>query len=157
MEEITRGVNDIREKLVGTSQYISETYPVSQSYIYQTPLVHDSPASRIQSSIEDLVPQTTHDSSYVRIEVYVISEVYLPNLTSVAERSVYRKQSTVVIAVRKFIFKCSLLTAVFKPSTLDPQTNPALVFLYNKVVQHYEQFSLKFFVMSNVLYHTNSL
>ena len=33
-------------------------YPVSQSYIYQTPLVHDSPATRTQSSIEDLVPQT---------------------------------------------------------------------------------------------------
>ena len=34
-------------------------YPVSQSYIYQTPLVHDSsPATRTQSSIENLVPQT---------------------------------------------------------------------------------------------------
>ena len=36
-------------------------YPVSQSYIYQTPLVHDSSASRAQSSIEDLVPQTHLD------------------------------------------------------------------------------------------------
>ena len=33
-------------------------YPVSQSYIYQTPLVHDSPATRTRSSIENLVPQT---------------------------------------------------------------------------------------------------
>ena len=33
-------------------------YPVSQSYIYQTRLVHDSPATRTQSSIENLVPQT---------------------------------------------------------------------------------------------------
>ena len=40
------------------SQYISTSHPVPQSYIYQTPLVHDSPASRTQSSIEDLVPQT---------------------------------------------------------------------------------------------------
>ena len=33
-------------------------YPVSQSYIYQTPLVHDSPATRTQSSSENLVSQT---------------------------------------------------------------------------------------------------
>ena len=31
---------------------------VSQSYIYQTPLVHDSPVTRTQSSIENLVPET---------------------------------------------------------------------------------------------------
>ena len=36
-------------------------YSVSQSYIYQTPSSHDSPASRAQSSIEDLVPQTKVD------------------------------------------------------------------------------------------------
>ena len=40
------------------SHNIRINYPVSQSYIYRTPLVHDSPASRAQSSIEDLVPQT---------------------------------------------------------------------------------------------------
>ena len=51
-------MNDVREKPGEASQYISINYPVSQSYIYQTPLVHDSPASRAQSSIEDLVPQT---------------------------------------------------------------------------------------------------
>ena len=33
-------------------------YPVSQSYIYQTSLVHDSPATRTQSSSENLVSQT---------------------------------------------------------------------------------------------------
>ena len=32
--------------------------PVSRSYIYQTPLVHDSPVTRTQSSIENLVPET---------------------------------------------------------------------------------------------------
>ena len=31
---------------------------VSQSYIYQTSLVHDSPVTRTQSSIENLVPET---------------------------------------------------------------------------------------------------
>ena len=31
---------------------------VSQSYIYQTPLVPDSPVTRTQSSIENLVPET---------------------------------------------------------------------------------------------------
>ena len=35
-------------------------YPVSQSYIYQTPLVHDSPATRTQSSSENLVSQTNY-------------------------------------------------------------------------------------------------
>ena len=34
-------------------------------YIYQAPLVHDSPASRAQSSIEDLVPQTKVDAQKV--------------------------------------------------------------------------------------------
>ena len=34
-------------------------YPVSQSYIYQTPLVHDSLATRTQSSSENLVSQTS--------------------------------------------------------------------------------------------------
>ena len=57
-EEITRGVNDVRDKPGEASQYISINYPVSQSYIYQTPLVHDSPASKTQSSNEDLIPQT---------------------------------------------------------------------------------------------------
>ena len=33
-------------------------YPASQSYIYQTRLVHDSPATRTQSSSENLVSQT---------------------------------------------------------------------------------------------------
>ena len=33
-------------------------YPVSQSYIYQTPLVHDSPATRTRASSENLVSQT---------------------------------------------------------------------------------------------------
>ena len=33
--------------------------PVSRSYIYQTPLVHDSPVTRTQSSIENLVPETS--------------------------------------------------------------------------------------------------
>ena len=50
----------MRERYTGeleVSHNISINYPVSQSYIYQTPLVHDSPASRTQSSIEDLVPQ----------------------------------------------------------------------------------------------------
>ena len=37
---------------------------VSQSYIYQTPLVHDSPVTRTQSSIENLVPET----NYFRVE-----------------------------------------------------------------------------------------
>ena len=46
------------EKPVGTPPYISITYPVSQSHIYQTPLVHDSPVTRAQSNIEDLVLQT---------------------------------------------------------------------------------------------------
>ena len=36
-------------------------YPVSQSYIYQTPLIHDSPATRTQSSSENLVSQTQDD------------------------------------------------------------------------------------------------
>ena len=51
-------MNDVREKPGEASQYIRINYLVSQSCIYQTPLVHDSPASRAQSSIEDLVPQT---------------------------------------------------------------------------------------------------
>ena len=51
-------MNGVREKPGEASQYISINYPVSESYIYQIPLVHDSPASRAQSSIEDLVPQT---------------------------------------------------------------------------------------------------
>ena len=46
-------MNDVREKPVGTPPYISITYTASQSYIHQTPLVHDSPGS-----IEDLVLQT---------------------------------------------------------------------------------------------------
>ena len=55
-------MNDVREKPGEASQYISINYPVSQSYIYQTPLAHDSPASRAQSSIEDL--NSTPDNGY---------------------------------------------------------------------------------------------
>ena len=50
---------------VKASHNISINYLVSQSHIYQTPLVHDSPASRTQSSIEDLVPQTSYKVYYV--------------------------------------------------------------------------------------------
>ena len=42
------GVRSIREKPVETSHYISINDSVSQSYIYQTPLVHDSPVSRTE-------------------------------------------------------------------------------------------------------------
>ena len=42
------------------SQYISINYPVSQSYIYTKALLpNDGPASKTQSSVEDLVPQTS--------------------------------------------------------------------------------------------------
>ena len=41
-----RGVRSIREKPVETSHYISINDPVSQSYICQTPLVHDSIENR---------------------------------------------------------------------------------------------------------------
>ena len=54
-EEITRGDYMMSERHAAPHQI---SYPVSQSYIYQTPLAHDSPASITQSSIEDLVPQT---------------------------------------------------------------------------------------------------
>ena len=49
----------------GLSQH-QMNYPVSQSYIYQTPFVHDSPAARTQSSSENLVSQTKIDRDLAR-------------------------------------------------------------------------------------------
>ena len=49
---------------------------VSQSYIYQTPLVHDSPVTRTQSSIENLVPETNPNAP-----------AWTPGLCSSGERS----------------------------------------------------------------------
>ena len=59
--------HDIQEKPVETSQYISTNYPVSQSYIYQTLVVHDSPASRTEylkqppCSVRDAISETLHE------------------------------------------------------------------------------------------------
>ena len=69
-------MNDVRKKPGEASQYISINYPVSQSYIYQTPLVHDSPASTAKSSIENLVPQTQYNTSEkpsVMLYTYIIN------------------------------------------------------------------------------------
>ena len=49
-------MNDKREKPVETSHHISINQPVSQSYIYQTPLVHDSPTSRTEYPKQLTVP-----------------------------------------------------------------------------------------------------
>ena len=54
----------MQEKPVETSHHIRTNHPVSQSYIYQTPLVHDSPASRTEQhkqppcSVRDAIPET---------------------------------------------------------------------------------------------------
>ena len=59
--------NHMQEK---PASHTSDNYPVSQSYIYQTPPVHDSPATRTQSSIESLVPQTRFGVVISMEEVY---------------------------------------------------------------------------------------
>ena len=57
-------VNNMQEKPVEASHHISTNHPVSQSYIYQTPLVHDSPASRTEQhkqppcSVRDAILET---------------------------------------------------------------------------------------------------
>ena len=54
----------MQEKPVEASHHISTNHPVSQSYIYQTPLVHDSPASRTEQhkqppcSVRGAIPET---------------------------------------------------------------------------------------------------
>ena len=56
--EYSHGVVYIEEWTTSVFHYGSMDDLVSQSYIYQTPLVHDSPVTRTQSSIEILVPET---------------------------------------------------------------------------------------------------
>ena len=66
IEDITREDYMVSERRTGEARgsLPIHQHNVSQSYIYQTPLVHDSPASSAQSSIEDLVPQTIHKLTY---------------------------------------------------------------------------------------------
>ena len=56
--EYSHGVVYIEERTTSVFHYGSMDDLVSQSYIYQTPLVYDSPVTRTQSSIENLVPET---------------------------------------------------------------------------------------------------
>ena len=61
------GVRSIRKKPVGTFHYISINDPVSQSYIYQTPLAHDNPVSRTEYpkqppySVRDTISEALHE------------------------------------------------------------------------------------------------
>ena len=61
--EYSHRVVYIEEERTSVFHYGSMDDLVSQSYIYQTPLVHDSPVTRTQSSIENLVPET-HSYEY---------------------------------------------------------------------------------------------
>ena len=90
-------MNDVREKPGEASQYISINYPVSQSHIYQTPLVHDSPATRTQSSIENLVSQTTMYLKYIgEIDRQHVDAVQVCGKTT-------QKDSTVKVGIFIFI------------------------------------------------------
>ena len=64
-------MNDVQEKPPTTSDKLPST-PII--YIYQTPLVHDSPASITQSSIEDLVPQTCSNQVFQWVSISGMKE-----------------------------------------------------------------------------------